>query len=72
MCDTLADVGYEPHDDGRVVRMRNCPFHAVAAEHTELVCGMNLDVIDGLVQAHWIARRCRRNSIRRRDGAVSP
>jgi predicted ArsR family transcriptional regulator len=51
VCDTLADVGYEPYLDGREVRLRNCPFHAVAAQHTELVCGMNLDVITGLLAA---------------------
>ena len=51
VCDTLADVGYEPDDDGREVTLRNCPFDAVAAQYTALVCGMNLDVITGLVDA---------------------
>lgn len=44
----LAAHGYEPYRDGDVVRLRNCPFHQLAREHTELVCGMNLAMLDGL------------------------
>ncbi|MFJ3828773.1 helix-turn-helix transcriptional regulator [Streptomyces sp. NPDC090046] len=32
----------------RVVRMRNCPFHAVAERFPPLVCGMNLALLEGL------------------------
>ncbi|MFJ7067766.1 helix-turn-helix transcriptional regulator [Streptomyces sp. NPDC101115] len=32
-----------------VVRMRNCPFHAVAERFPPLVCGMNLALIEGLL-----------------------
>jgi predicted ArsR family transcriptional regulator len=46
----LADYGYEPRPDGDVVTLANCPFHALAREHTDLVCGMNLDLLSGLVQ----------------------
>jgi len=40
--DALAEHGFEPigDDDGTVV-LRNCPFHQLAREHTELICGMN-------------------------------
>ncbi|MGZ9928882.1 helix-turn-helix transcriptional regulator [Streptomyces sp. NC-S4] len=31
-----------------VVRMRNCPFHAVAEHFPPLVCGMNLALLEGL------------------------
>ncbi|MFF7358647.1 helix-turn-helix transcriptional regulator [Streptomyces filipinensis] len=31
-----------------VVRMRNCPFHAVAERFPPLVCGMNLALLEGL------------------------
>ncbi|WP_225827743.1 helix-turn-helix transcriptional regulator [Streptomyces naphthomycinicus] len=31
-----------------VVRMRNCPFHAVAERFPPLVCGMNLALLQGL------------------------
>jgi predicted ArsR family transcriptional regulator len=45
----LAERGYEPYVDGAVVRMRNCPFHALAESHPALVCGMNLALLEGLV-----------------------
>jgi predicted ArsR family transcriptional regulator len=41
----LRDHGYEPHLDEELLTLRNCPFHALAQEHTELVCGMNLALI---------------------------
>jgi predicted ArsR family transcriptional regulator len=44
----LADLGYEPYEDEGVIRLRNCPFHRLAREHTELVCGMNLTMLAGL------------------------
>ncbi|WP_432122496.1 helix-turn-helix transcriptional regulator [Streptomyces sp. S1] len=63
----LAARGYEPHleegeedaegpggkggTDGPVVRMRNCPFHAVAERFPPLVCGMNLALLEGLLGA---------------------
>ncbi|MFB8238022.1 helix-turn-helix transcriptional regulator [Kitasatospora purpeofusca] len=31
------------------VRMRNCPFHAVAEQFPPLVCGMNLALLEGLL-----------------------
>lgn len=34
---------------GRIVRMRNCPFHAVAERFPPLVCGMNLALLEGLL-----------------------
>jgi len=49
--DVLAARGYEPYDDDRVVRLRNCPFHTLAAQHRDLVCGMNLAVMQGMVDA---------------------
>ncbi|MEU6300285.1 helix-turn-helix transcriptional regulator [Streptomyces erythrochromogenes] len=54
----LAARGYEPHlegaagggdGEGAVVRMRNCPFHAVAERFPPLVCGMNLALLEGLL-----------------------
>ncbi|MFE3519200.1 helix-turn-helix transcriptional regulator [Streptomyces sp. NPDC059166] len=56
--DLLAARGYEPHleaaggatgSEGRAVRMRNCPFHAVAERYPPLVCGMNLALVEGLL-----------------------
>jgi predicted ArsR family transcriptional regulator len=44
----LESEGYEPFiDDGGVVRLRNCPFHALVVEHRELTCAMNHALLDG-------------------------
>ena len=51
LVDHLAHHGFEPYQDGEVVRLRNCPFHLLAREHTELICGMNLAMLTGVVQA---------------------
>jgi predicted ArsR family transcriptional regulator len=46
----LRERGFEPYFDAEgVVRLRNCPFHALAAEQPELVCGMNLSLIQGMM-----------------------
>lgn len=47
----LADQGYEPHlDESGEIAMLNCPFHRLAEQHRELVCGLNLDLLDGLLE----------------------
>jgi predicted ArsR family transcriptional regulator len=43
----LKDLGYEPVLEGATVRLRNCPFDAVARSHPPLVCGANLAFIEG-------------------------
>jgi predicted ArsR family transcriptional regulator len=43
--DVLAAFGYEPVSDGTRLVLRNCPFHALAVEHTDLVCGVNTDLL---------------------------
>jgi predicted ArsR family transcriptional regulator len=45
----LEDCGYEPRVDADGVALANCPFHALAQEHTDLICGMNLGLLQGLV-----------------------
>jgi predicted ArsR family transcriptional regulator len=45
----LAGHGYEPRVEGDTVVLANCPFHALAREHTALVCGMNLHLITALL-----------------------
>jgi predicted ArsR family transcriptional regulator len=47
----LAEHGYEPSrgEDG-VIRLRNCPFHQLAERHRDVVCGMNLALVEGLVE----------------------
>lgn len=45
----LAELGYQPYDEGRLTRLRNCPFHALAERHRQLVCGMNEAFLAGVV-----------------------
>lgn len=47
----LRHHGYEPalHPGGDLA-LANCPFHALAEQQRELVCGMNLDFLDGLLE----------------------
>lgn len=47
--EVLARHGYEPRTAEREICLANCPFDRLAAEHTELVCGMNLALIGGVV-----------------------
>jgi predicted ArsR family transcriptional regulator len=46
----LAARGYAPcaGDDG--IRMRNCPFHHLVDEHRDLVCNLNLALLDAAVR----------------------
>lgn len=39
--------GYEPWIEEGTMFVRNCPFHRVAQEQTELVCGLNLQFVTG-------------------------
>lgn len=60
--EVLARHGYEPElSPCREIALANCPFHRLAEEHRELVCGMNLDflggVIDGLGASTGLAAR---------------
>jgi predicted ArsR family transcriptional regulator len=48
----LEDVGYEPRrqdPDSGVVELGNCPFHRLARQYTALVCGVNLQLLRGVV-----------------------
>ena len=42
--------GFEPRLEEGGVRLGNCPFHNLAQQHTSLVCGMNLHLIEGLLE----------------------
>jgi predicted ArsR family transcriptional regulator len=41
--------GFEPRIQGDEITLVNCPFHTLAQEYTEIVCGMNLRLLDGLL-----------------------
>lgn len=47
--EVLEELGYEPRFGAAGVELANCPFHALAEDYTELVCGMNLDLMAGLL-----------------------
>ncbi|TCO52161.1 putative ArsR family transcriptional regulator [Kribbella antiqua] len=45
----LADHGFEPRPDKDGIALANCPFQRIAKEQPQLVCGMNLHLLAGLV-----------------------
>lgn len=51
LLDHLSRHGFEPYHDGESIRLGNCPFSRLAQQHTELICGMNLAMLAGSVQA---------------------
>ncbi len=50
LLDVLTADGYEPRVDAHgCVRLTNCPFHAIAQRQTALVCGMNVELLRGVL-----------------------
>ncbi|GIH18544.1 helix-turn-helix transcriptional regulator [Rugosimonospora africana] len=47
--EVLAGQGYEPQRRDDSIVLRNCPFHALARDYPPLVCGMNLALLEGLL-----------------------
>ncbi|MGI8415641.1 MAG: helix-turn-helix transcriptional regulator [Nakamurella sp.] len=56
----LTTNGYQPRRDGDRVIMTNCPFHALAKAHTQLVCTMNHALLSGLVESVAPQQLCAR------------
>ena len=49
--DVLRLGGYEPFEDEQgTVRLRNCPFETVARQCPEVVCSLNLRLVQGLIR----------------------
>jgi predicted ArsR family transcriptional regulator len=47
----LQPQGYEPvNGSDEEIALANCPFHRLAEEQRELVCGMNLDFVRGVLE----------------------
>lgn len=46
----LREHGYEPVTAGGAIRLRNCPFDALARDYGPLMCGMNEALLAGLVR----------------------
>lgn len=52
LVDLLDEQGFEPTlDPDDAVTLRNCPFDYLASEHTNLICGMNLCLLDAVVES---------------------
>ena len=49
--EALAEAGYEPREVDGGIALANCPFHALVADHPQLVCTMNLALLDGFLAA---------------------
>lgn len=50
LIEALNGCGYQPRptDDGRI-ELCNCPFHALAQAHQDIVCDLNLHLIQGVL-----------------------
>ena len=46
----LKSCGYEPFRQNGDILLRNCPFHRLAEQAPELVCGINQAFLDGYVR----------------------
>jgi predicted ArsR family transcriptional regulator len=46
----LERLGFEPAPVGDDIVLRNCPFHPLAAQSPELVCGMNREFVQGITE----------------------
>lgn len=53
----LRKSGYEPCADAGCIELRNCPFHRVARDHRELVCGLNLRLVEGMLAGSGTAAK---------------
>ncbi|SFS17355.1 Predicted transcriptional regulator, ArsR family [Microbacterium sp. cf046] len=48
----LVACGYGPRDDGTGgIILDNCPFHALAERHTQLICSANVELVRGMAAA---------------------
>jgi predicted ArsR family transcriptional regulator len=47
----LTEHGYEPRRTGGTVVLANCPFQALAADHTDLVCRLNHALLAGFADS---------------------
>jgi predicted ArsR family transcriptional regulator len=47
--EVLGRHGYEPRVLDDELCLANCPFDRLATDHTELVCGLNLALVDGVL-----------------------
>ena len=51
LLEVLRDHSFEPRLVGGDIVLANCPFHSLAEQYTDLVCGMNLHLMRGVRSA---------------------
>jgi predicted ArsR family transcriptional regulator len=56
LIELLAGLGFEPASDAGGVVQRNCPFHRLAQRSPLLVCGMNLRLVEGMLDGLGASR----------------
>lgn len=61
MLEVLREHGFDPRWSGRNIVLFNCPFQVLAQQFTDLVCGMNLHLMEGI-----------RSCLRLKEGALEP
>jgi predicted ArsR family transcriptional regulator len=49
LTEILAAHGFEPRPDKDGIALANCPFQRIAKDQPQLVCGMNLHLLAGLI-----------------------
>jgi predicted ArsR family transcriptional regulator len=55
--EVLQNYGFQPfNDEEGNMRLRNCPFHALSQQFTGLVCGMNVDIMQAMVEELGLER----------------
>jgi predicted ArsR family transcriptional regulator len=53
--DVLRELGFEPTAAGTDIHLHNCPFHALAQEFPDVLCVMNVDLLQGLAAGAGLA-----------------
>lgn len=48
--EVVAEHGYEPRLERDAITLANCPFHRLAQDYTELVCGMNRCLLAAMLE----------------------
>lgn len=48
--EALAATGYEPATEGGETRFHNCPFHRLRDQDRDTTCGLNLALVEGMVE----------------------
>ncbi len=51
----IGACGYEPAAGDSEVRLRNCPFGALSAAHRDLVCGLNVAFVQGVIDGSGVS-----------------